>query len=147
MLQHVPFSLIKNTLINPKYQISTTEMSALEDYLKKLRKEEYKFIPSYKEAELHVNMQLMFDQLANFVNPNAENHSMSSSSLSMSKESTTKDLRRKSDKNIGQSQASSTSELSNRINDIVHRGQAKLKEKGRSIWEVLTAVQPDWMEG
>lgn len=72
---------------------------------------------------------------------------MSSSSLSMSKDSAPKDLRRKSEKNIGQSQASNTSELSQRINDIVHRGQAKLKEKGKSIWEVLSAVQPDWMEG
>lgn len=66
----------------------------------------------------------------------------------MSKESSApKDMHRKSSKNIGQSQASNTSELSQRINDIVHRGQAKLQEMGKSIWEVLSAVQPDWMEG
>jgi len=53
----------------------------------------------------------------------------------MSKDSAPKDLRRpKSEKNIAQSQVSNTSELSQRINDIVHRGQAKLKEKGKSIW-------------
>jgi hypothetical protein len=52
----------------------------------------------------------------------------------------------RSDKNIGQSQVSSTSEASQRINDIVHKGQTKLKEKGKSIWEILSMVNPDWIE-
>lgn len=94
-------------------------------------------------------MPLFFDQLAKLVSP-PDTRSLSSSSVSVSKDSAPKDLRRKPSGEklmITQSVSSVMSEQSQRINDIVHRGQTKLKEKGKSIWELLSMINPDWMEG